>query len=299
MWEPPGCERALLPLAATPVQAMKLTFIGGGNMASALIGGLLRKGWHADDMRVVEVDPAQRARLAEAFGVQAFADPSSGAAGAECIVLAVKPQQLAEAARALRAHLGDALVITIAAGVRVTDLSRWLGGYRRIVRAMPNTPALVLSGMTGLYAPAEVSAELRGKADAILSAAGATLWVEDESRMDAVTAVSGSGPGYVFYFVEALERAAAGLGFDETAARRLALQTFAGAVKLALESSEPPSILRARVTSRGGTTERALEELERDGVAAAIVRAVRAAAARSQELGDALGGSSADAGDGA
>jgi pyrroline-5-carboxylate reductase len=277
---------------------MRLTFIGGGNMASALIGGLIRTGWDPSVMRVVEIDAAQRARLAQSFGVEPHADIAAGVAGAECIVLAVKPQQLAGVARALATCLPDALVVTIAAGIRVSDLSRWLGGYRRIVRAMPNTPALVLAGITGLYAPAEVSAAERAYAQRILAAAGATLWVEDESLMDAVTAVSGSGPAYVFYFIEALERAAFELGFNDADAQRLALHTFAGAVKLAQESTDTPAQLRARVTSKGGTTERALEVLEHEGARAGFVRAVHAAAERSRELGEALGREPADAQDG-
>jgi pyrroline-5-carboxylate reductase len=201
----------------------------------------------------------------------------------------VKPQHTREVAGALGPLAGSALVLTIAAGIRVRDLSRWLGGHGRIVRAMPNTPALALAGMTGLYAGPEVRAEDRERADSIMSAAGSTLWVEDESRIDAVTAISGSGPAYVFYFIESLEEAAAQLGFDAGGARHLALETFRGAVKLAAESAEPVATLRARVTSKGGTTERALALLDEHGVRASIVAAAHAAAERSRELGEALG----------
>jgi pyrroline-5-carboxylate reductase len=204
-------------------------------------------------------------------------------------VLAVKPQQLREAAQALRPLLGRQLVITIAAGVRIRDLSRWLGGYPRIVRVMPNTPALAGAGISGLYAGGAVSAAGRAAAQRILGAVGATLWVGAEDDLDAVTAVSGSGPAYVYYFIEALERAARELGLAASAARRLALETFSGALRLAAHSGEPPATLRDRVTSKGGTTERALASMEAERVQDAIVRAVKAAAARSRELGDELG----------
>jgi pyrroline-5-carboxylate reductase len=194
-----------------------------------------------------------------------------------------------EVAHALAPVAARALVVSIAAGVRVGDLSRWLGGHARIVRAMPNTPALSLAGMTGLYAPPQVTQADRTHAGEILGAAGDTIWVTDETQIDAITAVSGSGPAYVFYFIEALEQAAAELGFEPPAARRLALATFSGAVKLAAESTDPVSTLRSRVTSKGGTTERALAELDRHGVRDAIVSAARAAAERSRELGEALG----------
>ncbi|HZF27267.1 MAG TPA: pyrroline-5-carboxylate reductase, partial [Steroidobacteraceae bacterium] len=210
-------------------------------------------------------------------------------AKSDCIVLAVKPQQVREVAASLKPHLASQLVLTIAAGIRVKDLSRWLGGYRRIVRVMPNTPALVHAGISGLYAPAMVGSGGRAIAEKIMGAAGEVLWIEREEDLDAVTAVSGSGPAYVFYFIEALERAARELGLAADAAHRLALGTFAGAVKLAAQSGEPPETLRSRVTSKGGTTERALKSMEVERVKEAIVRAVRAAAERSRELGDELG----------
>jgi pyrroline-5-carboxylate reductase len=268
---------------------VKISFIGGGNMATALIGGMLKQGWEPQAITVVEIDALARARLQRELGVRVQADAAAGTRGADCVVIAVKPQQLREVAQGLAPHVAQALVLTIAAGIRVRDLSRWLGGHARIVRAMPNTPALVLAGMTGLYAAPAVTSDDRARADRIMSAAGSTLWVDDEAQIDSVTAISGSGPAYVFYFIEALEQAATQLGFEADAARRLALQTFSGAVKLASESADPISTLRARVTSKGGTTERALGALEEDGVGAAIVRAAGAAAERSRELGDALG----------
>jgi pyrroline-5-carboxylate reductase len=268
---------------------MTITFIGGGNMASAVIGGLLRKGWQSGAITVVEVAAPARAQLESRLKVKTAPAIDAAAADAACIVLAVKPQQMRAVALELAPLLREQLVVSIAAGIRLADLSRWLGGYSRIVRVMPNTPALVLSGVSGLCAAPDVSAEDRGAAERILGAVGATVWLEREDQLDAVTAVSGSGPAYVFYFIEALEGAATELGLPEDAARKLALQTFAGAVRLALEAGESPAELRARVTSRGGTTERALLALDSDGVKSAIARAVRAAAERSRELGDELG----------
>ena len=268
---------------------MNITFIGGGNMASAMIGGLLRKGWQAGTITVVEVATPARAQIESRLKVKAVAAIDGAAADAACTVLAVKPQQMRAVALELAPHLRAQLVVTIAAGIRLADLSRWLGGYSRIVRVMPNTPALVLAGISGLCAAPGVSAAERDTAERILGAVGATVWLEREEELDAVTAVSGSGPAYVFYFIEALEEAAAALGLREDAARKLALETFAGAVKLALEAGESPAELRTRVTSRGGTTERALKELDSEGVKSTIARAVRAAAERSRELGDELG----------
>lgn len=268
---------------------MKVTFAGGGNMASALITGLLKKGWRAEDIRVLEIDAGARAKVARELCVEAHATPEAALTGAQCVVLAVKPQQMREVARAIAPFVRDMLIITIAAGIRHDDLSRWLGGHARLVRAMPNTPALVLAGVTGLFAPGGVSEDDRAHAQRILGVAGTTLWVESEELMDAVTAVSGSGPAYVFYFIEALETAARELGFESSAARTLALETFAGAVKLAADSPESVATLRARVTSKGGTTERAIAELDHHRVREAIAGAVEAAAARSRELGAALG----------
>lgn len=268
---------------------MNVTFIGGGNMASAMIGGLIRKRWPRKAIRVVEIAPAARAGLARAFKVkvQAALDPAAARAG--CIVLAVKPQQMREAASAIRPHLARQLIITIAAGIRLSDLSRWLGGYPRIVRVMPNTPALVHAGISGLHAPAGLAAADRAAAERIMRAVGSFVWLEREEALDAVTAVSGSGPAYVFYFIEALERAARELALPADVAHRLAVETFAGSAKLAARSSDPPETLRSRVTSKGGTTERALQSMEAEKVKEAIVRAVRAAADRSRELGDELG----------
>jgi len=264
---------------------MNITFIGGGNMAGAIIGGLLNKGYAAGALRVVEIAPEARHRLEQQFGVQTYTAVSPDAVDSDCVVFAVKPQQVREAAIALKPLLSRQLVISIAAGIRATDLSRWLGGYQKLARAMPNTPALVGAGCTGLYALPGAGSEDKSRVDAILGAVGSTLWLEREEQLDAVTAVSGSGPAYVFYFIEALQQAAQELGFDPAAARELALGTFSGAVKLAAGASEDLATLRSRVTSKGGTTERAIASMDADQIRARIVTAVRAAAQRSRELG--------------
>jgi len=268
---------------------MNLTFIGGGNMATALAGGLAAKGFDARRMKVVEVLPEARQRLAATLGVAVFESPAGAAPFGDVVVLAVKPQQMREAARAVAPHLSEALVLSIAAGIRLADLGRWLGGYARLARCMPNTPALIGLGVTGLYARPEVDAAQRAQAQAVLEAVGEVIWVDDEALLDPVTAVSGSGPAYVFHFIEALERAAREVGLDAAAARRLALGTVRGAAELAARSAEPPATLRERVTSKGGTTERALASLRADGFEALVARAVRAANERARELGLELG----------
>jgi pyrroline-5-carboxylate reductase len=272
---------------------MLTTFIGGGNMAVALISGMLARGHAAADFRVVEPSELQRAKLAARFpGIGLFADCSAAAvAGAILVVFAVKPQQMREAALIVVPHLvgSDTVVLTIAAGIRLADLSRWLGGYSRLVRAMPNTPALIGKGISGVYADPGVDSAGRALATGVLEAGGDVLWVDNESMLDAVTGVSGSGPAYVFYFLEALEAAARELGFAPADARRLAYTTFGGAIALAQASAEDPATLRAQVTSKGGTTEQALSSLEADAVKAKIIAAVKAAAERACELGDVFG----------
>ncbi|MDQ3026000.1 MAG: pyrroline-5-carboxylate reductase [Pseudomonadota bacterium] len=259
-------------------------------MARAIIGGLIAKeAAKATDILVIEPDPSARLRLLAEHGVRAVVAPGPELAGIEVVILAVKPQNMREAALKLAGTIADPLFITIAAGIRIADLSRWLGGRKRIVRAMPNTPALVHAGITGLHAPAGVGEPDRAAAQHLLAAVGATLWFEEEGDLDAVVAVSGSGPAYVFYAIEALETAARSLGLAEGASRSLALWTFVGATKLAIERGEDPATLRAQVTSKGGTTERALEVLEAAGVRQHFIDAVKAASERSRELGDALG----------
>lgn len=268
---------------------MKITFIGGGNMALALIGGLRNKGFSAAGIQVVEPVEAARGRLTEVFGVRCAPTLDAAALNCEVLVLAVKPQQMKEALAPAAGQLSGQLVVSIAAGLRLDDISRWLGGHRKVVRTMPNTPALIGAGITGLYADASVDLEGRMTAEKILAAVGRTVWIEDEAMMDAVTAVSGSGPAYVFYFIEALEAAARELGFDGVTARTLAVETFLGAARLADSTAEPVSLLRERVTSKGGTTAAALDAFDADGIMAAIGRGVQAANARGRELGDILG----------
>jgi pyrroline-5-carboxylate reductase len=263
---------------------MKITFIGGGNMALALIGGLIRQGFVPTDILVVEPLPEQRQKLGDAYGVLCFSEALKATLESELLVLAVKPQQMRAALQPLCGRLQRQIVVSIAAGLTLETLSRWLGGYRAIVRAMPNTPALIGAGMSGLCALPEVALNERLAAERVLQAAGATLWVEEETLMDAVTAISGSGPAYLFLFIETLERAAIELGFTPEAARQLALQTTLGSARLAANSDEPPAILRERVTSKGGTTAAALEVMDAKGVAAGIIAATKAAAARGGEL---------------
>ncbi|MDP2809379.1 MAG: pyrroline-5-carboxylate reductase [Rhodocyclaceae bacterium] len=272
---------------------MKITFIGGGNMAAALIGGLKKQGYSAAGIQVVEPVEASRERLAEAFGVRCAPSADAAALNCEVLMLAVKPQQMREAVAAFSGQLTGQLVISIAAGLRLADIGRWLGGeaggYLKLVRTMPNTPALIGAGMTGLYADPSVDREGRETAEKILGAVGRTAWIEDEAKMDAVTAVSGSGPAYVFYFIEALEASARGLGFTADEARLLAIETFLGAARLAEQSQESVAVLRSRVTSKGGTTAAALDCFDADGIRAAIERGVRVADARGRELCELLG----------
>jgi len=266
----------------------ELGFIGGGNMAAALIGGLLQQGHRREQILVAETNPARRAWLAETFGLDAV-ERAEDVLSARVIVLAIKPQQMPAVLCALPPLPEDGLVLSIAAGVRAADISRWLGGHQAVVRAMPNTPALVGAGIAGLYAMPGVSEAQKQAAEAILRAVGEVVWVADETQIDAVTAISGSGPAYVFYFIEALEQAASELGLPAEAARKLTVQTFFGAAALALKDGGAPEALRARVTSKGGTTERGLIALEEGGVKYAIGLAARAAALRAAEIGELLG----------
>ena len=267
---------------------MRILFIGGGNMATALIGGLLQQGFTPGDLSAVDVSEEARRRLQQQFGVSAMA-ALGGEIAEDVVLLAVKPQQMRAVAKDLCASLRGQLVISIAAGIRTADLARWLGGHPRIVRVMPNTPALIRSGVSGLFAAAAVNQADRDSAQSILGAVGGVVWVQNEPDIDAVTAVSGSGPAYIFYFIEALEQAAVELGLSDGQARQLAVQTFVGAAKLAAGSDEPAAVLRARVTSKAGTTEAALKSMEASGIKGKIVDAVHAAARRSRELGDEFG----------
>ncbi len=268
-----------------------IAFIGGGNMARSLIGGLISDGCQPANIRVSDPNRAGLADLAGRFQVVTTGDNAEAASGADVVVLAVKPQVMAQVARSLGPALGDdTVVVSIAAGVRAGDIDRWLGGGRALVRAMPNTPSLVRSGAAGLFANDRVSPSQRDLAEAILRAGGLVVWVDDEAALDAVTAVSGSGPAYFFAMMEAMEAAATDLGLPPQTARLLVLQTAFGAAKMALESDEGPAELRRRVTSPGGTTERALQVMADAGLGAILQRALAAAAERAAELGDQLAG---------
>jgi pyrroline-5-carboxylate reductase len=268
---------------------MKITFIGGGNMATALIGGLKKQGFSAAGIQVVEPFAEARERLTNSFGVRCAPAIDAAALHCDVLVLAVKPQQMKEAVAPAAGKLSGQLVVSIAAGLRLVDIGRWLGGHANLVRAMPNTPALIGAGITGLFAAPGVDREGRESAEKILRAVGRTLWVDDEALMDVVTAVSGSGPAYVFYFIEALQNAGASLGLPAETARLLAVETFLGAARLAEASDETVAELRARVTSKGGTTAAAIEAFNTTGVDAGIARGVEAAALRGRELCDLLG----------
>lgn len=268
---------------------MNITFLGGGNMANALIGGLLNNGFPVSEIAVIEIGTENRTRLEKTYGVHCYAKAEATALQCDAVVLAVKPQQMREACVALQPFVEQQLVISIAAGLRLSDLSRWLGGHDKLVRAMPNTPALIGCGLSGLYALPTVSEAEKLGAERILRAGGTTLWVDEEAQLDAVTAISGSGPAYVFLFIEALEQAAIQLGFTPRQARQLALETTLGASKLAAQSDEPAGTLRERVTSKGGTTEAALQAMSERGVKDGIIAGVLAANTRSAELGKLLG----------
>ncbi len=266
---------------------MKIAFLGGGNMAGALIGGLLAKGYDRRELCVIELRPDARERLTAQHGVRVSAAPDAATAQADTLVLAVKPQDMRTALSGIPTK--DKLVISIAAGVRIDALSRWLGGHRRLVRCMPNTPALIGAGMTGMYAAPEVSADERSKAETILGAVGEVVWVADESLIDPVTAVSGSGPAYVFWFIEQLAAAAERLGLPRETSLKLARNTVLGSAKLAAASDQPPGELRRQVTSKGGTTEAALKVFDEEQLAERFLKAIEAASRRGAELGDVLG----------
>ena len=266
---------------------MRLAFLGGGNMANALIGGLIARGFAAGDIAVIEISPAARERIA-AHGVHVGTAPDAASAKADTLVLAVKPQDARAALASVAASVHGKLVISLAAGLRLAALSRWLGGHRSIVRCMPNTPALVGAGIAGLYALPEVTAAERERAQRILGAVGEVIWLDDERLLDTVTAVSGSGPAYVFWFIEQLAQFAERSGIGKAEALKLATHTVLGSAKLAAESGEAPAELRVRVTSKGGTTEEALRVFEQEKLAERFTRALAAAAKRGGELGDEL-----------
>lgn len=268
---------------------MNIAFLGGGNMAHALIGGLLAKGAAPGSISVIErLEPA-REKLARQFAVHASAAPDEATRGADTLLIAVKPQDLRAALVPLAEFARGKLVVSIAAGVRLADLSRWLGGHDRIVRSMPNTPALIGAGIAALYAPPGVDAADRKRAEAILQAVGEAVWVEDEALLDPVTAVSGSGPAYFFLLIEAMTAAGEKLGLPRDTATQLTLHTALGAARMATESDVEAAELRRRVTSPNGTTEAAIKTFQAGGFEALVQQALDAAARRSAELAEQLG----------
>ncbi|AFT66117.1 pyrroline-5-carboxylate reductase [Cycloclasticus sp. P1] len=269
----------------------QIGFIGGGNMASSLIGGLVSNGYPADKLTVVDLDSEKLSYLNQTFGVNTLQDSKELATKADVLVLAIKPQHMQSVAQDLGQAIQDKspVVVSIAAGIRVEALDRWLGGHLPIVRCMPNTPALVKTGATGLYANAQVTENQKDLVESLLRAVGVTVWVEEEHELDAVTALSGSGPAYFFMIMEALEAAGIKAGLSQKTAQLLTQETALGAAKMALESSEPASVLRQRVTSPGGTTERAIGILEEQGLRDILQAALLGAKERSIELSDELG----------
>lgn len=275
---------AASPHCGTPA----IAFIGGGNMASAIIGGLIRQGMAPDQIEVVEPWQDARAALQSQYGITAQALPGAQLARAGLVVWAIKPQTFKDAAAQVRPFTPSAVHLSVAAGIRSASLAQWLGS-ERIVRAMPNTPALIGQGMTALYARPGISAEQRQQVEQVLAPTGQLLWVEDEVQLDAVTALSGSGPAYVFYFLEAMAQAGVAMGLSAAQAHQLAVGMFAGASELARRSDESPAVLRQRVTSKGGTTYAALQSMEADQLGQKLQNALHAAQQRARELGDEFG----------
>ncbi len=269
-------------------QGQVIAFIGGGNMASAIIGGLLRQGLSPAQVDVVEPFAPARERLRTQFGVTALEQPGPALARARLVVWAVKPQTFKEAALQARSHSAGALHLSVAAGIRSDSIAAWLG-TERIVRSMPNTPALVGKGMTALFARPAVTAADRSLVEQVIATTGESLWVDQESQLDAVTALSGSGPAYVFFFLEAMTKAGVEMGLTAQQAHQLAVGTFVGASELARASDDPPEVLRQRVTSKGGTTYAAITSMEQDQVQALFIKALHAARTRARELGDEFG----------
>ncbi|MDH5218694.1 MAG: pyrroline-5-carboxylate reductase [Gammaproteobacteria bacterium] len=264
----------------------QIGFIGAGNMASSLIGGLIADGTDPASLWVSDIDNQKLNHLETRFGVKTVADNASLVSKVDAVVMAVKPQVFSQVAlqmaESVKQH--QPLVISVAAGIRTGDMEAWFGGDTAIVRTMPNTPALVQTGATGLYANTHVSAAQKVLAENIMRAVGVAMWVEQEQHMDVVTALSGSGPAYYFYVMEAMEIAGRQLGLSDSTARLLTIQTALGAAKLAMESSDEPAVLRQRVTSPGGTTEQALKVLQESGLDDIFKKAMEAATKRAAEL---------------
>ncbi|HER34541.1 MAG: pyrroline-5-carboxylate reductase [Halothiobacillaceae bacterium] len=278
------------------MNASRIAFIGGGNMAAALVGGMLKDAPEdaRPSIRVADPDPDRRASLSRQLAVEVTADNHAALDGAQLVVLAVKPQVMRSVAEDLAPSLAAGqLVVSIAAGIPIAALQRWLGGHEALVRAMPNTPSMVGCGATGLFAAEAVSREQRSDAESLMRTVGVVQWLKEESQIDEVTALSGSGPAYAFYLMESMQAAAEELGMSADVARLLTLETVYGAAKLALAADDPPAELRRRVSSPGGTTERAIAELDEAGVREAFARAVRASRDRSRELAAQIDGGAA------
>ena len=272
----------------SPSHPLRLAFIGGGNMATAIVGGLLASGMPAQHISVIDPNADQRARLQANLGVVCHAEAGPFLQEADGVIWAVKPQTFKAAALSCAAWTSSALHISVAAGIRTDSMAQWLG-TERLVRTMPNTPALLGQGTTGLFARAAVTQDERDHVQHILQATGRLIWVASEADLDAVTALSGSGPAYVFYFLEAMRDAGVALGLPQDTAMALATGTFLGAAHLAQSSDEPPQVLRERVTSKGGTTYAALTHMEQHEIKRHFVDAMYAAHRRAAELGDEFG----------
>jgi pyrroline-5-carboxylate reductase len=268
--------------------AQHMAFIGGGNMASAIIGGLIRQGMKPEQFSVVEPYSDTAAKLHQDFGITALPSAGRALAQAHLVVWAVKPQVFHEAALPVMPFTRQALHLSVAAGIRTDSICRWVG-TDRVVRCMPNTPALVGQGITGLFPCPSVTAADKAWVEQVMATTGQFVWVDQEAKLDAVTALSGSGPAYVFYFLETMTEAGVGMGLSAEQAYQLAVATFSGASSLAAASTESPEVLRQRVTSKGGTTYAALTSMEASGMKASFVKAMQAAEARARELGDEFG----------
>ena len=281
-------KTTMTTMTSTTAHHNNIAFIGGGNMASAIVGGLLKSGSAPGQIQIVEPFAAQRAKLLQQFGIHALQAPGPELAHAAMVVWAVKPQMFKDAAVQIRIHTKDALHLSVAAGIRSGSIADWLV-TQRVVRCMPNTPALVGKGITALFARSAVTADDRAVIERVIHTTGEYFWLSDETQLDAVTALSGSGPAYVFYFMEAMIEAGTAMGLTREQGHQLAVSTFAGAADLAKASSESPEVLRAQVTSRGGTTYAALTNMEQNDIKNLFMQAMHAARQRAHELGDEFG----------
>lgn len=269
----------------------KICFIGAGNMAQSLIGGLIASGYEKQHILATDPNEDIQALMTEQFGIDCDSDNQQAISQADIVVLAVKPQVLKNVCLSIQdsVQAKQPLIISVAAGIQCQDIDAWLGKDLAIVRTMPNTPALIQTGATGLFANSKVSNEQQSQAEHIMRAAGITLWVTDEQQLDTVTALSGSGPAYYFLFMEAMEQAAVQMGLDEKTAHLLTMQTALGAAKMVMESRQDCATLRQKVTSPNGTTEKAILSFEADGLRQTVAKAMQQAQARAAELAKELG----------